>query len=252
MFEHLRGQVAVVRQKHQPRRRVFQIPHRVHPRRKTAQTILQRLAPFRIRHGRNHFRRLVQHQIHAPLRLLHHAPRRLNPVLLRVRFGSQLRHHAPVHPHLSAQDQLLRVPPRSNPRPRNNLLQSLLHVLGFSFQCGLLVPQFAKAWLCATICQFRACLLKQAERGICLSLLCDLCDLCVKKTRPNSRVATVSLSCSPSSTCPEFRFSCFEFRLCLTPLPPPSSPNSHSPAFPHYSPPFLLTTLPSPPLPLAP
>src|SRR6266480_281798 len=132
-LQHFRRQVAVIRQKHQPGRRILQIPYRVHARRKASQTILQRFPPFRVRHRRHNLRRLVQHQVHAPLLLFHHASRCLDPVRCRVRLCPQLTHHVPVHAHLSAQDQLLRVPPRSNPRPRNNLLQSFLHFLVSSF-----------------------------------------------------------------------------------------------------------------------
>src|SRR5258708_7604684 len=49
------------------------------------------------------------------------------PVLRRVRLRPQLPHHVPVHAHLSAGNQQLSMPPRSNPRPRNNLLQSFFH-----------------------------------------------------------------------------------------------------------------------------
>src|SRR5947199_9114392 len=128
LVQHFRRQVAVIRQKHQPRRRILQIPHREHALRQSAQTIAQRLPPFRVRHRRHHFRRLVQHHVNAPSCVgFDNFPRRLNPVLRRVRLRSQLLHHAPIHAHLSAGDQQLRMPPRSNPRPRNYLLQSFLH-----------------------------------------------------------------------------------------------------------------------------
>src|SRR5438552_9773785 len=128
VVQHFRRQVAVIRQKYQPRRTVFQIPHRKHALRQTAQTIAQRLPPFRVVHRRHHFRRLVQHHVNAPSCVrFDNFPRRLNPVLRRVRLRSQLLHYAPIHAHLSAGDQQFRMPPRSNPRPRNDLLQSFLH-----------------------------------------------------------------------------------------------------------------------------
>src|SRR5215469_6780351 len=127
-LQHLRSQVAVVGQKHESRRAVLQIPHRIHSRRKTTQTVFQGLPAFRVGHRRHYLRRLVQHQINAPFCFLHHAPCGLNPVPGRVRLCSQLGHYPPVHAHLPAQDQLLRVPSRSDPRPRNNLLQPLLHL----------------------------------------------------------------------------------------------------------------------------
>src|SRR5260370_7891962 len=45
------------------------------------------------------------------------------------------------------------MPPRSNPRPRNNLLQSLLHVLDFVFLEWPLRP----ATLCSTSAQQKHC-----------------------------------------------------------------------------------------------
>src|SRR5207253_11254914 len=51
-----------------------------------------------------------------------------------------LGHDATVYAHLAAQDQLLRVPSRSNPRPRNDFLQPLLHRLS-----SLLYP-WTEAW----------------------------------------------------------------------------------------------------------
>src|SRR5258708_235864 len=128
VVEHFRRQVAVVRQEHQPRRRILQIPHGKHALGQSPQTIAQRLAPFRVRHRRHHFRRLVQDKVNAASFLrLDDSPRRLNPVLRRVRLRPQLPHHVPVHAHLSAGNQQLSMPPRSNPRPRNNLLQSFFH-----------------------------------------------------------------------------------------------------------------------------
>src|SRR5882724_8738519 len=130
IFQHLRRQVAVIRHEHQPRRRILEIPDRKHPLRQSSQKVSQRLPPLRVRHRRDHFRRLVQQNVYAPpLFRFDDSPRRLNPVFGRVRLRSQLPHHAPVHLHLSAEDQQLRMPPRSNPRPRNNLLQSLFHFL---------------------------------------------------------------------------------------------------------------------------
>src|SRR6266581_727685 len=136
IFQHFRRQVPVIRQKHQPRRRIIQPPHRINALCQSTQTIPQGLAPLRIGHCRHHFRRLVQHDVDAPLLSFHDFPGRFNPVFPRIRFGSQFRHHAPVHAHLSAQDQVLRVPPRRNPRPRNYLLQSFLHFLDFVFSDG--------------------------------------------------------------------------------------------------------------------
>src|SRR5882762_6409709 len=135
ILQHLRRQVAVIRHEHQPRRRILQIPHRKHALRQSPQKISQRLPPFRVCHRRNHFRRLVQQNVHAPpLFRFDDLPRCLNPVFRRVRLRPQLPHHAPVHLHLSAEDQQLRMPPRGNPRPRNNLLQSLFHFpIVFSF-----------------------------------------------------------------------------------------------------------------------
>src|SRR6266704_4865988 len=175
IFQHFRCQVPVVRQKHQPRRRIIQPPHRINALCQSTQTIPQRLAPLRIGHCRHHFRRLVQHDVDAPLLSFHDFPGRFNPVFPRIRLRSQFRHHAPVHPHLSAQDQLLRVPPRRNPRPRNNLLQSFLHFLDFVFldgpfqsatHCPLSaqkIPSFrAKRGSCAPV--------GSTERGISLFL----------------------------------------------------------------------------------
>src|SRR6266581_5570701 len=136
IFQHLRRQVPVVCQKHQARRRIIQPPHRINTLGQSTQTIPQRLAPLRIGHCRHHFRRLVQHDVDAPFLSFYDFPGRFNPVLPRIRLGAQFLHHAPVHAHLSAQDQVLRVPPRRNPRPRNYLLQSLLHFLDFVFLDG--------------------------------------------------------------------------------------------------------------------
>src|SRR2546428_4258318 len=123
LVQHFRRQVAVIRQKHQPRRRILQIPHREHALRQSAQTISQRLPPFRVRHRRHHFRRLVQHNVNAPPCVrLDNLSRRLDAVLRRIRLRPQLPHHAPIHAHLSAGNQQLRMPPRSNPRPRNYFL----------------------------------------------------------------------------------------------------------------------------------
>src|SRR6267142_5031225 len=142
ILQHLRRQVAVIRHEHQPRRRILQIPHRKHALRQSPQKVSQRLPPFGVRHRRHHFRRLVQQNVHAPrLFRFDDSPRCLNPVFRRVRLRPQLPHHAPVHLHLSALDQQLRMPPRSNPRPRNNLLQSLFHFLFlvFAYLVSLLV-----------------------------------------------------------------------------------------------------------------
>src|SRR5947199_7576914 len=123
LVQHFRRQVAVIRQKYQPRRRILQIPHRKHALRQSAQTISQRLPPFRVRHRRHHFRRLVQHNVNAPPCVrLDNLSRRLDAVLRRIRLRPQLPHHAPIHAHLSAGNQQLRMPPRSNPRPRNYFL----------------------------------------------------------------------------------------------------------------------------------
>src|SRR5258708_7604680 len=65
VVEHFRRQVAVVRQEHQPRRRILQIPHGKHALGQSPQTIAQRLAPFRVRHRRPPFRRLLQHNLPA-------------------------------------------------------------------------------------------------------------------------------------------------------------------------------------------
>src|SRR5437660_2602068 len=89
LVQHFRRQVAFIRQKYQPRRRILQIPHRKHALRQTAQTIAQRLPPFRVGHRRHHFRRLVQHHVNAPSCVrFDNFPRRLNPVLRRVRLRS--------------------------------------------------------------------------------------------------------------------------------------------------------------------
>src|SRR6266851_5759380 len=164
VFQHLRRQVPVICQKHQPRRRIIQSPHGINTFGQSTQAIPQRLAPFRIGHCRHHFRRLVQHDVDAPLLSFHDFPGRFDPVFPRIRFGSQFRHHAPVHAHLSAQDQLLRVPPRRNPRPRNYLLQSLLHVLDFVF----FGRPFQSATHCPSSSQKRPSF--RAKRGISLRL----------------------------------------------------------------------------------
>src|SRR6266481_2259443 len=134
IFQHLRRQVAVIRHEHQPGCRILEIPHRKHALSESAQKVSQRLAPLRVRHRRHHFRRLVQQNVYAPPFLrFDDSPRRLNPVFRRVRLRPQLPHHPPVHLHLSTEDQQLRMPPRSNPRPRNNLLQSFFHFSFLSF-----------------------------------------------------------------------------------------------------------------------
>src|SRR5690242_11572162 len=138
VLQHLRRQIAVIRQKHQPRRRILQIPHRKHPLRQSPQTVSQSLSPLGIGHRRNHLRRLVQRQIYVSLRgLSDRSSRRFDLVCCRIGLGPKFPHHHAVHAHLSAQDQLLGVPPRSNPRTPNNLLQSFLHDLFLPLPCGV-------------------------------------------------------------------------------------------------------------------
>src|SRR3989440_50522 len=86
-------------------------------------------------------KRFVQQNVNPPpLLRFHDSPGRLNPVLSRVRLCPQFLYHVPVHTHLSAQDQQFRMPPRSNPRPRNNLLQSFFFYFSGPPRVFLLSP----------------------------------------------------------------------------------------------------------------
>src|SRR5215469_5381463 len=139
LLQHPRRQRPIIGQKHQSRRRILQIPHGIDPLRKPTQQIPQRLPSFWIRHRRHHLGRFVHQQINLPLLVcLNRPPHRHNLVFFRVGLRPQLRHHLPVHRHLSGKDQLLGMPPRSNPRPRNYLLQPFLHlaVYGPPFEAG--------------------------------------------------------------------------------------------------------------------
>src|SRR5690348_10651518 len=138
VLQNLRRQIAVIRQKHQPRRRILQIPHWKHSLRQSSQAIPQSLPPLGISHRRNYLWRLVQRQVYVSLRVRSdRSSRRFDLVCRRIGLGPKFPHYHAVHAHLSAQDQLLRVPPRSNPRTPNNLLQSFLHDLFLPLPCGV-------------------------------------------------------------------------------------------------------------------
>src|SRR6266850_4971877 len=215
ILKHLRRQVAVIRQKHQPRCRILQISYRKHSLRQSSQKISQRLATFRVRHRRHHFRRLVQQNVHAPPVLrFDDSPCRLDPVFRGVRLRPKLPHHAPVHLHLSAEDQQLRMPPRSNPRPRNNLLQSLFHFLFLTFSslvgARYIVPFFQVA------CIYFSPLI-----------------LCARRAHYDLRQSLLAFSLHPYFTTSLLRLF----------TPPPSLPlaprRSLPPACPHYSQPSV-------------
>src|SRR5882762_848673 len=117
LLQHLRRQIPVVRQKHQSRSRILQIPHRIHPFRKSPQQIPQILPPLRISQRRNHLRGFVHQHVYRPaLLILDRPPRRLNLVFLRISFAPKLRNDSSVHHHLPGKNQLLRMTPRSTAR----------------------------------------------------------------------------------------------------------------------------------------
>src|SRR5438445_4631934 len=165
VLQQLRRQVPIVGQKYQPRSRILQIPHRKHSLSESAQTISQRLSSLRVRHRRHHFRPLVQHNVNAPpLCPFADSPRTLNPVLRRVSLRPQLPHHVPIHAHLSAGNQQLRMPPRSNPCPRDYLLQSFLHFLDFVF----LERSLCRATLLSTNAKPKHCHSERSEESASL------------------------------------------------------------------------------------
>src|SRR5216683_2323243 len=127
-LQHLSREVAVIGEKNQPRRGVFQASHRIDALRQAAQKIAQSLAAFGIGHGGHDFRRLVHQDVHAALFRSDHSARSFNAVGAGVGFGAQLGDHVAVHAHLTAGDELLCVAPRSDPRARDYFLQSFLHL----------------------------------------------------------------------------------------------------------------------------
>src|SRR5262249_29167479 len=126
LFQKRRRKVAVIRHEHKARARILQISHGIHSRGKSSQQIFQRFSSLGIGQRGHHFRRLVHQQIDTPFFGFHRAARYFDAIFFGIRLRPKLRHHASIHAHLSAQDQLLRVAPRSNSRSRNNFLQSLL------------------------------------------------------------------------------------------------------------------------------
>src|SRR6266404_4105297 len=189
IFEHLRRQVAVIRHEHQPRCRILEIPYREHALRQSPQKVSQRLPPLRVRHRRHHFRRLVQQNVHAPpFFRFDDSPRRLNPVFRRVRLRPQLPDHAPIHAHLSAGDQQLRMPSRSNPRPRNNLLQSFFHFFFLIFSVSLLLILGFMQWRTSVR---QSLLLVSMWGGACIARLIEA--LVLNLSHPATRLSHIDV-----------------------------------------------------------
>jgi hypothetical protein len=122
VFQHFGGEVAVVGQKHQAHGVVVQPSNGINALRQALQAIHQRLAPFRVGHGGHHFRRLIQHDIHAALVGFHGLTGSFDAIGVSVRFRTQLRHYLAVHAHLPAQNQLFSVTPGGDTSARDYFL----------------------------------------------------------------------------------------------------------------------------------
>ena len=130
--EQFGGEIAIVGEQDDAGRRVLEIADRIDARGKAAQGISQRLAAFWIGHRSDDFGRFVKRQVNQLLGRGDDFPGGFDTVGCEVGFRAELGHHAPVHTHLPARNELLSVAPGSNSRPRNNLLQSFLHFVRFS------------------------------------------------------------------------------------------------------------------------
>jgi hypothetical protein len=86
----------------------------------------QRGATLGIGHGRNHLWRLVQKKVAGRAGLLDHAPGGLDTVSVGIGLAAEFGDHDAVDGHLPAADQLFRVAARSDTRPRDDFLQTLL------------------------------------------------------------------------------------------------------------------------------
>ena len=130
-LENRIGKLAVAGEQDQPRRRIVQAPHRKHPARQAPQDVPQRGPAFRIGHRRNNVRRLIQDEVARLGGPLRQTPGDLHAVVLGIGLGAEFGDHHAVDAHLPAADQLFRMTPRSDSRPRNDFLQPFKHVYAF-------------------------------------------------------------------------------------------------------------------------
>jgi hypothetical protein len=109
-------EIPVIRQDQHAFRIVVQTADGIHADLDAFQQILDRRPAFRIGHGRDKARGLVQHDIDLRLLRIDELAVHLDMVLVRVGLGAELGHHLAVHAHPAFGDERFRGAARRHSR----------------------------------------------------------------------------------------------------------------------------------------